>query len=406
MDAVRCSLVIALVACANCKVALPAIDEPPVDAVVVHDASVGDATLSDGPLPCGPCAPRPAQCEDGTRVRHAPAGCSAGECQYETHREPCDHGCLDGRCLQCVAPADDFATLDSSMWRSWAGDDIVLAVIDGALRAERGAKLTESWGRGAGVALAPRLDFSGSGVSATWVVELHDGAAWTRVYSLLLDRDAGRSLAFDYGVDGAGTAPSVVFRLSFTSPFEHHWSTSATLGSFGQRLRFVLSNPAPRAVLFEVHDENGTLLRTANRTFTPEEWNGFDWVEAQWYSAGWPATGPISTGGAPNTVNASLHKFSATCSIDDRAPRIELGGPAPDTSYSGDEEITIVGKDAESGIRCVRVAWDDWPVGDGACGATTQKTRHPGTGERTLYVRAWDWAGNPTEQQARYLHAP
>ena len=94
---------------------------------------------------------------------------------------------------------------------------------------------------------------------------------------------------------------------------------------------------------------------------------------------------------------------SLAFSIDLTPPSLSFGGQASDTWYSADNAITVSLLDNYS-YRGFKWAWDSWPADDpnGCDAATSGTTTHGSQGPRTLYVRAWDWAGNETTASKTY----
>ncbi|MFC1510780.1 FlgD immunoglobulin-like domain containing protein [Candidatus Margulisiibacteriota bacterium] len=91
---------------------------------------------------------------------------------------------------------------------------------------------------------------------------------------------------------------------------------------------------------------------------------------------------------------------------DDEHPTVEFGGPTPDVWYSPDTAITISCLDAGgSGYQGYKWQWDSWPSTEPAgCNiGPSGTTYHPGQGTNTLYVRAWDNAGNRTDEERTYM---
>jgi RHS repeat-associated protein len=297
---------------------------------------------------------------------------------------------------------DEFNTLNTNYWDSWTHAGINLFTSGGALRAQRGSTHSDSWEDAAGVRLKQQVDFNGNGATLEWRETMHSAASWNLVYAGVWDTDAGRFLYFDcYTLDKSDSHWTNHFEcdISLRRMSDGAWlykNKGFIRVSKNNLTTLRMVNSGPQQVEFYA---NGALVES--RAFTPEQWNGMDWVEARWYAIGWEANASPNTGN-PNVIDGSLDRFSHSGSVDNIAPSITLGGPLPGVWYKGNPAITYSGSDGQSGFKCIRAQWDNWPPNDGNCFATSCTTYHPGEGSRTLYVRAWDWAGNQTTSQLVY----
>lgn len=106
---------------------------------------------------------------------------------------------------------------------------------------------------------------------------------------------------------------------------------------------------------------------------------------------------------AVDGVNLSNDSQTFHFKIDTAVPSVSFGGQVADTWYSTDNPITFNLSDNLS-YRGFRWAWENWPPDDpnGCDIANSLSTTHGGQGEKTLYVRAWDRAGNRRDESRVY----
>ncbi|MFH1386445.1 MAG: FlgD immunoglobulin-like domain containing protein [bacterium] len=89
--------------------------------------------------------------------------------------------------------------------------------------------------------------------------------------------------------------------------------------------------------------------------------------------------------------------------VDMTGPLVVLGGQAEEVWYSADNNITVSLSDNYS-YQGFKWSWDDPPSTDpaGCNTSATGTTTHSSQGPRTLYVNAWDSAGNLTQTSKIY----
>jgi len=88
---------------------------------------------------------------------------------------------------------------------------------------------------------------------------------------------------------------------------------------------------------------------------------------------------------------------------DYTAPTVSFGGQTSDVWYSGDSAITISLSD-NLNYCGYKWSWGSWPSSDptGCITSNSGSTKHPGQGINTLFVRAWDQAGNRVDSSKTY----
>ncbi|MBU0502300.1 MAG: hypothetical protein KJ811_03525, partial [Candidatus Margulisbacteria bacterium] len=111
-------------------------------------------------------------------------------------------------------------------------------------------------------------------------------------------------------------------------------------------------------------------------------------TDGQWYLHLW----------AEDNVGNVTRRYFGLYKKDTTGPSVTFSGQASDTWYSADNAITI-GLSDNFSYRGYKWSWDSWPSVDpsGCNTSTSGSTTHGSQGPRTLYVRAWDWAGNRTD---------
>src|SRR3989339_622721 len=95
-------------------------------------------------------------------------------------------------------------------------------------------------------------------------------------------------------------------------------------------------------------------------------------------------------------------EYSSFVILDTDNVDVLWSGQAANTWYTGNNAININLSDIN--LKGFKWNWDTPPSDDTSecILSTTGTNNHPGEGERTLYLKAWDWAGNKYEESRVY----
>ena len=101
--------------------------------------------------------------------------------------------------------------------------------------------------------------------------------------------------------------------------------------------------------------------------------------------------------------NWFFHKQAFIVDADTAVPTIAITQqPTTGTWYNADQTIAFTVSDAGSGPRGYKLAWDQNPPGGSEVAASSGSVNlsSAGQGQHTLYLQAWDNAGNPSAVQS------
>ncbi|MEM7128869.1 MAG: PKD domain-containing protein [Chloroflexota bacterium] len=272
------------------------------------------------------------------------------------------------------------------------------------LRIQRSLQNETVWSSVATLESTARVNIGNpAGTSFTWRFALEPGNAQTIFYLRLEDPDANRRVELECSIAESTGPITCIFGL------EKNNNSSVQLGT-----------------AFNTHPGTGTLLtagtiytveirvtgtRTAalyidgalqeSLTFTDAQWNNLNWVI--------PLFKVLPINGQTTLVDVSLYQLGYSNATDNAAPTITLGGAAQNTWLGETSSVTMSAMDGStvydgSGVKCVKAQWDTPISGDdGGCYTTSLSPMSVNQqGSHTLYVKAWDWAGNSREEQALY----
>ncbi len=165
----------------------------------------------------------------------------------------------------------------------------------------------------------------------------------------------------------------------------------------------VVSNPSPNSAQVEVYF-GGNMTSDSPHTIPADQ----VWAPEYPGASGGPVK-VISTNGQPILVSqrvsqkGSFNEVMGISGSDTVAPAISIiQQPVAGTWYNTDQTIAFTISDASSGVRGYKLAWDQNPPGGsevaGASGSISLSSA--GQGQHTLYIQAWDNAGNPSAVSA------
>jgi RHS repeat-associated protein len=287
---------------------------------------------------------------------------------------------------------------DPTVWDFFTDPSVTVSYPGDGLRSERGAQYEADWTPEVMLQAKPRLNFSGvPGTMVEWQVTIGAQQVEAVVYLKLIDEDADRFFELACGeheVAGQWDCDLFLRRLSDHAHLWHGGKLSVLRGepafSVGAWHRLALVYAGGQSVTLRVDE-------TFEQTFalTDELWNGLDWLRAGYQVNGWAER--------TATLDTTLGFLRFHQANDEEPPLLAVGGlPAGGWSHGG--TVSYSGSDGGSGFRCIRAAWNEWPPDDGACYETSGVTSLPSPGSHTLYLRGWDWAGNPATASAVYHH--
>lgn len=286
-------------------------------------------------------------------------------------------------------------------------------------------QLEDGWQSEVRIMARPRIDFNGqSGTSVRWQLSRGSGAQWSLAKLTLSDPNAGGSgyqctqptgQYFEIDCNTEGREPGGFFENRSVCILQLRCSDGATLWTMNDEFGgdippfayFDNDRTAELKLTYLGRNGNGEEriayaidgVEQFQTSFSATAWGGMDWLTAGYSVVDWDTNPAITT----SSFDETLDYFEIADFHDSDAPLINLTGTTPDTWQRDPVAVTVSATDDGVGIRCLRAAWDQWPVNDLNCENTAALTLNSTQqGERTLYVRAWDFAGNQQTASARY----
>ena len=299
---------------------------------------------------------------------------------------------------------DPFNTFPSSnYWHSSydAANGVTFVASGGVLNASRYPEIREddNLAPEASLVLKQYANFSGpSGTNIKWRMGINKGAKQMIMDAYAVGRGDRYLSIHCFVTDVNDDSLDCKLRLRDATPPKHEIYLEAPLerhisrGLHDFEMRYVDNNSVQ---VFVDGDRRAELLNIPDA-----HWNDLAWVQPRWEVFG--------RDGHSYIIDASLDEFSMTGATDAGAPTITLsGGPPVNQWYQATQDATIsysAGDDG-SGIKCLKAQWGTAPSGND-CFTTSGSTTTSHTGSRTLYLRAWDWAGNQTTDTRTYRRDP
>ena len=286
--------------------------------------------------------------------------------------------------------SDDFNNFPGEYWTLTTEDGATVQALSGQLHATRPSTNDTTWNNEVSLKLNPKVSFGGPGTTSIIArMKVNTGAKYMINHLDAFDYDANRYFSMECGPGDASTTflgcafglreLSGAWRWNLGQPFT---VTTDQLHTFELRYK------GNQRVEFLV--DGVTVL---DHTSSNADWNGIDWVVPQWNVLGWS--------GQNNTIDASLDYF-AISSDDPTLPNIPtVSGPPVNTWYNSNQTVNYTASDAGSGLKCVKAQWDSVPSGN-TCYTDNGSVIPSHQGSKTLYIRAWDWAGN--SRTASYVY--
>ena len=303
--------------------------------------------------------------------------------------------------LTLYADSVDFSTLPTANeWTRSTGADVTASLSGGMWRLTRGALQESGWADEASLAPVARVNFGADAGSVIETRFTHNPAAELSYVRLhISDNDAGRY--FELSCLSYPSHFDCVFQLRDSSN-SRLWESARRTFTKGDFHTFRIETTGPRTIRYSIDG-----VEDVSQTFTAAEWNGMDWATLRWHVVGFPADGGNPT--RTNVIDVSFDSVSYSTATDNAAPNITLGGATQNVWLSAASNVTVSALDGPtssdgSGLKCLKAQWETPITGDDTGCYITSLAAQPVNqqGSHTLYLKAWDWAGNLASESAIY----